>query len=259
MATDVEAHSISQPIDSFACFTAFPPELRFRIWENALLAWSFWSAARCHAPDPGPGTVSQHAGHDASATRRPLPMAFVGPTPCLAGFSSREAWRLMRKLYQAPIRALHCADNAAPVYWINLERTVVYLGDRHEAACVMANFGANDLAKFMHVVLLWHQFRGLVETCQSLSTSYPSLRTIIVQRVAEGPEQSIVPFRNPLPPTLAAYYISLLEGSQPELPDDGCVDVAYFNCFSMIISEMFPRECACCLHGMPSALDVTQP
>jgi hypothetical protein len=64
----------------FTCFANLPPELRFQVWTLALTAGAVWAANAVtvkHCPDR---------------------MAFVGPSPRLAGLACKEAWRLMEQI-----------------------------------------------------------------------------------------------------------------------------------------------------------------
>ena len=103
--------------DSFAFFCAIPPKLRRQIWGEALSVRSVWAAIRNPAADCDPTSVNHP----------PFIMTYVGPAPYLAGLASKEARRLLEQTYFKPI----CGPNAS-AYWVNVDQTVVYLGDSSE-------------------------------------------------------------------------------------------------------------------------------
>ena len=197
--------------DSFVYFHALPPELRFQIWGEALSVCSVWAVVR-----------SDNAARDTSARFLPFTMVFIGPAPYSAGLSSREARRLLEQSYVKPIRGPFSGlATSAGSYWVNLNTTVVYLGDcSSDAEPVLNSFGTDELSKFKHVALRWYEYGRLARTCQRLATLCPALRTIIVQRS--------VTFRQPLSLETAAYYATISENAGPELGYEE-LDAPYFR------------------------------
>ncbi|KAF6807449.1 hypothetical protein CSOJ01_08178 [Colletotrichum sojae] len=104
--------------DGFTFFRALPPELRLKIWSEALSAPSVW------APD--------------SNASRP-----VGQAPYLAGLACRESRQLLERLYVKPLpRGL---PGGSGVDWVNLETAVVYIGDG--AMKALDALGVDELAR----------------------------------------------------------------------------------------------------------------
>ena len=193
-------------LDSFNYFHALPPELRLQIWGEALSVRSVWAAVR-----------NYNADRDLSANRLPFIMVYIGPAPYLAGLSSREARRLLENPYVKPIRGLFSGlATSTGSYWVDLDTTVVYLGDSSDLTTVLNSFGADELSKFKHVALPWYQFGRLARTCQRLATMCPALRTIIIQR-SETEAVTNRPLRQPLSLETAAYYATIPEHAGPEL------------------------------------------
>ena len=110
-------------------------------------------------------------------------MTFVGPAPAVAGMSSKESWRLLKQSYVDQIRGPGGSTGKTRPSWVNLNHTVVYLGDPSDTREVLAGFDAETLSKFKHVALAWHisQFGPLARACQRLATTCPALCTIIIQ------------------------------------------------------------------------------
>jgi len=151
-------------------------------------------------------------------------MIFIGPAPYLAGLSSREARRLLEKSYVKPIRGPSSdLATSAGSYWVDLNATVVYLSDSCDAEPVLNSFGTDELSKFKHVALPWHQFGRLARTCQRLATQCPALRTIIIQR--SGTEGAT---NRPLSLEMAAYYATIPENTGPQL-GNGKLDAPYLR------------------------------
>jgi hypothetical protein len=172
-----------------------PLELRLHIWGEALSVRSVWAAVRNLASDCDPTGVDHP----------PFSMAYVGPAPYLAGLSSKEARRLLEQIYVKPIRG-----PSAGVYWVDMDQTVVYLGDSSDAMEIMDSFHANDLSRFKHVALVWSQFNRLARVCQRLARTCPALCTIVIHQV-ETEAKAIVnsPFSQPLSLETATYYATI--------------------------------------------------
>ena len=178
---------------------------------------SVWAAVRNYNTDG-----------DLSASRLPFIMVYIGPAPYLAGLSSREARRLLEQSYVKPIRGLSSGlATGVGSYWVDLDITVVYLGDSSDATTVLNSFGSDELSKFEHVALPWCQFSWLARTCQCLATTSPALRTIIIQR-SETEAATNQPLRQPLSLETAAYYATIPEYAGPEFGYEE-LDVPYLR------------------------------
>ncbi|EXJ72245.1 uncharacterized protein A1O5_04749 [Cladophialophora psammophila CBS 110553] len=204
--------------DSFTFFhTLPPPELRLRIWRDALSVPSVWAAVHKNNTD-----------RNLTAGCLPFIMAYIGPAPYLAGLSSWEARRLLEQFYVKPIRGPSSGlATSAGSYWVDLDTTVIYLGDSLDAMTVLNSFGADELLKFKHVALLWNQFGSVARTCQRLATICPALRTIIIQR-DETEAATDQPLRQPLSVETAAYYATLPGYPSPDLGYEE-LDAPYFQ------------------------------
>lgn len=211
-------------LESFALFQALPPELRMKIWSDALSERTVWAA------------VSRDSGGCSSWA-----MAYVGQAPYLAGLACRESRRLLEKLYTSPLRGPGLATSFGAC-WVNLESTVVYLGSSYNATELIEAFSVDGLARFRHVALQWYQFDRLARTCQRLAETCPALRTIIIQRGESGDITS-ESVRDDLDPDLAAYYATIPGSVDPETSHDK-LDVSHFR---SLLLEYFgdspPRIC----------------
>jgi hypothetical protein len=189
--------------DSFTFFRAMPLELRLQIWGEALSVRSVWAAVRSLASDCDPTSVDHP----------PFSMAYVGPAPYLAGLSSNEARRLLEQAYVKPI----CGPSAG-VHWVDMDQTVVYLGDSSDAMAVMDSFHADDLSRFKHVALVWSQFNRLARVCQCLAMTCPALCTIVIHQ-AETVAKAITngPFSQSLGLETATYYATIPTHTRFEL------------------------------------------
>jgi hypothetical protein len=203
-------------VDSFIYFPALPPELRLQIWTQALSVRSVWAAVR-----------NDTADRDLNASNLPLTMAYVGAAPYLVGLSCREARRLLEQLYEGPIRGPFSGLTPSRSYWVDLDTTVVYLGDFFDMTTVLDSFGADKLSKLKHVALPWYQFGNLARACQHLTTLCPALRTLIIQR-GEVEAATKRPFPQTLSLETATYYATIPEYSGPELGYED-LDVAHFR------------------------------
>ena len=183
--------------DSFTFFGALPLELRLQIWREALSVRTVWATIR----------------NPASVDRPQFTMAYIGSAPYLAGLSSKEARRLLEQTYMKPIRR-----PSAGVYWVDMDHSVVYLGEFSDAMNVMDSFHADDLCRFKHVALRWSQFDKLARACQRLARTCPALCTIIVHQ-AETKAQAVAdgPFSRSLSLKTATDYATIPSHSNSEL------------------------------------------
>jgi hypothetical protein len=189
--------------DSFTSFPAIPLELRLQIWGEALSVRTVWAAIRNCASDCDP-TGLDHP---------PFSMAYIGPAPYLAGLSSKEARRLLEQSYVKPIRG-----PSARVCWVDVDQTVIYLGDSSDAMAVMDSFHADDLFRFKHIALVWSQFNSLARVCRRLAITCPALCTVIIHQVETETKPMVNgPFFQPLSLQTAAYYATIPIHARSEL------------------------------------------
>lgn len=138
-------------------------------------------------------------------------MKHVGPAPYLVGLTSREARRLLTQI----CKRLHGPN--ADTYWVNLEKTVIYLGDSAESAATLGGSCDDHLSGVEHVALRWCQnhWGGLARTCQRLAKKCPSLCTIIVQR-CEIKATTNVAVDVELDPKTASNFTIIVENNGPD-------------------------------------------
>jgi hypothetical protein len=189
------------PTSSFKNFPELPAELRFQIWEAALSAPTVWATV--------PVTGGSNP-NDATYT-----MTFVGPAPYMAGLACKEAWGLMKRLYGGPVRGPAGAPHITRPSWVDLDGTVVHLGDAADVMVLRA-FDAETLSRVKHVALTWcsSQYYLIGSACFRLAEACPHLRTLIIQtweEAARGGEDGSPGGQPQSPPGLetAAFYASL--------------------------------------------------
>lgn len=205
--------------DTFTLFPALPLELRLQIWGEALSVRSVWAA-------------TPNIGSDHPTANSPLfSMAYVGPAPYLAGLSSKEARRLLERTYDKPIRR-----PSAGVYWVNMEKTVVYLGDSSDAIAVLDSFHDDDLSRLKHVAFGWSRFDQLARICQRLATTCPDICTVVVHQLDTNDNAAEDGFvSQPLNLEMATYYATIPIHTGPELGYE-MLDTDYLR---SILSEYF--------------------
>lgn len=202
------------PAKAFTLFSTLPLELRLQIWSEALSFRSVWAV-----------THNRPSGVDQVGVNYPsFSMAHIGPAPYLAGLSSREARRMLEQAYIKPIRG----PDSRP-QWVNMDQTVVYLGDDFDAISVIDKFHAPDLSRFKHVALAWSQFYWISKACQRLANACPTLYSIII-RLPESDDKAADhrTFSNPLCPLTATYYAKIATYTNSELGYTG-LDTDYFR------------------------------
>ncbi|KAK0102648.1 hypothetical protein ONS95_006252 [Cadophora gregata] len=212
--------------DSFTLFGALPLELRQQIWCEALSVRTVWAAIR----------------NPAGVNHAQFSMAYIGPAPYLAGLSSKEARRLLEQTYMKPIRR-----PSAGVYWVDMDHTVVYLGDFSDTMKVIDSFHADDLCRFKHVALEWTQFDRLARACQHLARTCPALCTIIVHQ-AETKARAVAggPSSRSLSLETAAEYANIPSRNNSELGYKG-LDTDYLRSLLMAYFGASPPR----LHMLP--------
>jgi hypothetical protein len=222
---------------AFHLFPSLPPELRFLIWETAFCVPSVWAAVRVHRPT---------SGHYSST--RAFTMTFVGPAPPAAGMSCKEAWCLLKQSYGEQIRGPAGSTGTTRPYWVDLNHTVVYLGNPMNTMEILASFDTRALSKFKHVTLFWHNSRYslLARACQRLATTCPALCTIIIQccdryeRIPEG--ESAEPIQQPTTLERVAHYAEILTYMGRRL-DWQTLDTPYLR--SQLLQYLAPRRPSC--------------
>ncbi|KAI0890253.1 uncharacterized protein GGS22DRAFT_194395 [Annulohypoxylon maeteangense] len=195
--------------DRFMKFSALPPELRLQVWAEALSVRTVCAVTRNPAGD--------HA---------PIIMAYVGPAPYLAGLSCKEARRVLKQTH-----VMFSRGPNAGVHWVNMDQTVIYLGNRTAAVSVLDGFRSDDLSRFKHVALLWDTFDELARLCMRLAKECPSLCTIIIHEVVGATETGVrirMPRSQPLTLEAALYYASILAHTGSELGHKR-LDTNYFR------------------------------
>lgn len=201
---------------SFTRFQALPPELRQMIWIEALTSTSVWVVAGRDATDCA-----------AIDKRRPDTMTCCGPPPYLVGLSCTEARQILERIYKRPIHGPGSSSTSAAVFWVNLDRTVIFLSSAVGASSTLRSFGAYELSRLTHVALPWYQFSMLAMVFQYLAANCPALRTVIIQLVVD--KDGVIDMTpRPLNPQAANYYAKLLDYQGHEL---GCdeMDTPYFR------------------------------
>ncbi|KAI5920661.1 hypothetical protein F4810DRAFT_713348 [Camillea tinctor] len=199
---------------SFPNFPKLPAELRIQIWEEALSEWSVW------APVLG-------LNADDRTKRHPFYMTFVGATPNRIGAVSAEARELMGNQFEHPI----CSKDGTRVYWVDLEKTVVYLGDYCELVAVVSHLRPDDLERFRHVALLLYEDSEYDKIFWFLSKSCLDLKTITIQ-LAPGREPGLSASRRALLPYRAEYFLSLAQN-----PRDDAIPESFKRTFQLVCPD----------------------
>lgn len=202
--------------ETFSLFGALPAELRLQIWREALSARCVWAAVFDTERDVGAaGEAKRTRLQFSKRTRLQVSaMAHVGAAPYMAGLACRESRDLLEKLYIKPWRMRELATGGA--YWVDLERTVVWLGHVESFAMLDALRAlSNDVQSRIKCVAVlstdvdaptMHDFVPLRFFCRAL-------HTIIIQRREDAAARF-----SPLSPELAAYYATLPDHASAETP-----------------------------------------
>jgi hypothetical protein len=215
--------------NNFTCFPNLPAELRLLIWEEALSVRTVLAASRALIKDGSPDSTQP----------RPLEVTFVGPAPYLVGLSCREARRVMEKSYVqlASLRGGPSAD-----HWVDLGKTVIFLGSCEHLLDVLSGFRADEVAQFKHLALNWHwasRIRGVERACrEGLPGLCPALETLIVNRVNQATlSDPLAPWRSwgseiaPFYAGLPAYTGHVWEVTTRWDWDDNTFEPSLFGCF----------------------------
>ncbi|KAF6844841.1 hypothetical protein CMUS01_00638 [Colletotrichum musicola] len=209
--------------ESFTLFGNLPTELRLMIWSEALSVRSVWAAVfDKDPPDPGsPPMLATFNTDDMAppqlaefrsrlATRvgpPPSAMAYVGPASYLAGLACGESRLLLEQSHVKFPRGPGLATGPG-VYWVDPERTIVYLGRAPHARATMDALGADELRQIRHVALRTCQYWSIDDACVRLAKECPALRTIIIHcdDLGEVAEPAV---SEDLSPELAAYFATI--------------------------------------------------
>ncbi|KAL0939189.1 uncharacterized protein CTRU02_205799 [Colletotrichum truncatum] len=188
---------------TFICFSALPPELRFKIWTEALLEPAVWAVTAA-----------------TNTNQRPFSMTFLGPArPYLAGLACAESRQLMKELYGAPLHGPGRGSKRGGG-WVNLDTTVVYLDSLTVSSTLaLDSFALPELRRFRHVALERRRFSRLLYKCQHLAAVCPALRTIIVQRTDTNGTALRSPLGTPNPES-ADFCASVIKYTGPEILHD---------------------------------------
>ncbi len=150
-------------------------------------------------------------------------MDFVGPAPYQAGLACKEAWDLMKRAYDRPIRGPAGEPHLTRLSWVDVNHTVVHVGDSDSPA--LPALGPDSWFRVKHVCVTWRlsHYYLISATCLRLSEMCPLLRTLIIQTRENDDEEA-----PPLTAERAACYASILEYTGPPLEYDG-MDMAMFR------------------------------
>ncbi|KAH6845455.1 hypothetical protein B0I37DRAFT_380169, partial [Chaetomium sp. MPI-CAGE-AT-0009] len=110
----------------------------------------------------------------------PPTMNFIGPTPYLVGLSCREARRVMEASY-VQFDSLKGGPSAS--HWVNMDRTVVFLGGPSDIMPLLLAFSADEAARFKHLALNWSSYvvPWVCPECLFLRSFYPGVESLIVR------------------------------------------------------------------------------
>lgn len=194
---------------SFPRFPDLPLELRLMIWEYALTGGSVFAAGCHYAISQDQQETRAHCSQTA--------LVSVGPVPNLAGFACVESRRLLER-FCTKLGFRHRREcNLPGVYWINMDRMVLYLDVYPPPLDVLRVFDAEVLSKLQHICFRWDRnstcIAPITRACQLLAVSSPALRTIIIQL---APKAEIC-IAQPVSLTTAAYYSTIPDYEGPEL------------------------------------------
>lgn len=172
--TNVEVSSCATIMSPavFTCFGRLPAELRVMIWEEALSLRTV-CAVSCEP------VVGDQTGETSKYF-----LDFIGPVPYMAGISCGEAWHIMQRRYVPFTGPGWNPATARPtgVPWVDLDKTVFYLGASSDVPAVLGRFDAREVPRLEHVAMTWawRSFGRLIKTCRDVATACPALRSIVI-------------------------------------------------------------------------------
>ena len=216
----------------FALFGDLPSELRLQIWTEALSVYSVWvpmrekfpSACRV-AQEPSPVWVetNEHLpGCCCDVKKHAFVAHFVGSSPLPVSQSCTEARGQWERLCVKPIRESPIITNPR-AYWVDLARTVVYLGAVGEMDLLFQSIGPEEASRFKHVAVDVYPASpppALVEIFNRLARACPGLETTILHFGWSPNRHFSVPLRERLSPDKAACIASIPKHTGTE-PGDG--------------------------------------
>lgn len=138
------------PARDFQRFPDCPPEIRFKIWENALTATCTWTL-------------------DAAGFRP------IGNRPYLVGSANQEAQQILIETYGRPVLTRH--GRAVRTCWIYFPNTVIHLNGHETSPINFKSFTDDFCSRIMHVGITWYEknygeilLRRLGNRCENLET-----------------------------------------------------------------------------------------
>jgi hypothetical protein len=134
--------------NTFTRFPYLPFEIRHLIWQEALSVPALWAVRS----DP----LAKFEFYPKQLDF-PLTMTFIGPAPYLVGLFCREARKLMEASY---IQFDSLKGGPSASHWVNMNKTVVFVGHGYDITAVLAAFGPGEVAQFKHIA--WDQDRAYV-------------------------------------------------------------------------------------------------
>ncbi|KAE9573159.1 hypothetical protein CGCF415_v012894 [Colletotrichum fructicola] len=161
-------------LTTFTCFSKLPPELREMIWIEALTASPcVWYAKK--------NCFYGYEEDEAKARDPFFTRISESPPECRAGFTNRESWSLLHKVYDRG----HCIAEHPPlsgVYWADFGKTLFHLDSWETGIFTLMALEESFLERIEHVGLEWRMRPQMGEVCQFLAAHCPRLKTITLQK-----------------------------------------------------------------------------
>ncbi|TLD10435.1 hypothetical protein PgNI_06228 [Pyricularia grisea] len=144
---------------SFPSFGLLPVELQLQIWKEALAPVTVLYLEVRRLPD---------GKHNYAAKLPKLAVTVYGAKPHNVGQSCKTARTLMKQTFGSPLRL----KGSASARWVNLDRTVIHIGDPVDAATILDALEPGDLPRIRHVVLPWRSdnVAHMITACRMVST-----------------------------------------------------------------------------------------
>lgn len=161
---------------SFSLFDALPKDVQFMIWEEALSATTVCAIVR--------KAKSSSDGGAQGEQQYMLQVRFIGPAPHVLGRVCRNARQQLEHSFErASTRGTRgLFPFAGARHWLNLERSIFYLGDGSGSRNVLGQLSDSDLARLRVVAFRWPHWDTLARTCICIAKRCPNIHTLIVQR-----------------------------------------------------------------------------
>lgn len=166
-------------LGGFPSFGALPTGLQLTIWSEALSAANVRTIAR--------EDITSFARGDRERPFRVYEVLSLGLAPHVMGLVCRHARRQMEHHFARASAPQHCGLHrfAGARYWLDLDRTIFYLGFGIEARAILNELDSNDLLRLRIVAFRWPHWSELARTCMSIAERCPNIHTLIVQRSRE--------------------------------------------------------------------------